>query len=321
NFRKLMMELDAVSIVIPNELPSYSLLGKLGGNPHLSQFIKTLIFNEDIIEKPLAILSRLQDFSSHNSHSNYTQNKKETSSSALITEYDKLHKIIFYCSQGKHNRRCTTHKKEECWAEKPHLRPSRQEKKEKNNPKSHLSIAQALTTIGDSTSPMCNQVIVDCGAPHHMFNSPKFFPNYFEEIGSKVSTGDLQSNLLARGIVEMQSNNSKGEILVEGGICNILMYITYDLCNALLTLVDGNLWHCRLGHPGRAVLKNLGLPVQDRSCLTCKTNKSIRLPFNRHFELVSLPLDTIHIDLVRPIAAESVSGSCFLLTIMDQATS
>ncbi|MBW0510199.1 hypothetical protein O181_049914 [Austropuccinia psidii MF-1] len=53
NFRKLMMELDAVSIVIPNELLSYLLLGKLGGNPHLSQFVETLIFNEDIIEKPL----------------------------------------------------------------------------------------------------------------------------------------------------------------------------------------------------------------------------------------------------------------------------
>ncbi|MBW0539904.1 hypothetical protein O181_079619 [Austropuccinia psidii MF-1] len=111
NCRKLMMELDAVSIVIPNELLSYSLLGKLGGNPHLSQFVETLIFNEDIIEKPLAILSRLQDFASHNSQSICTQNKKENSSSALITEYDEPHKIIFYCSQGKHNKRCTTHKK------------------------------------------------------------------------------------------------------------------------------------------------------------------------------------------------------------------
>ncbi|MBW0510197.1 hypothetical protein O181_049912 [Austropuccinia psidii MF-1] len=47
---------------------------------------------------------------------------------------------------------------------------------------------------------MRNQVIVDCGATHHMFNSPKFFPNSFEEIGSKFSTGDSQSNLLAHRI-------------------------------------------------------------------------------------------------------------------------
>ncbi|MBW0476502.1 hypothetical protein O181_016217 [Austropuccinia psidii MF-1] len=168
---------------------------------------------------------------------------------------------------------------------------------------------------------MRNQIIVDCGATHHMFNSPKFFPNSFEEIESKVSTGDLQSNLLAHGIVEMQSNNSKGEILLEGEICDRLMYITYNLPNALLTLVDENLWHFCLGHPGFAVLKNLGLPDQDCSCLTCKTNKSSRLPFNHHFEPVSLPLDTVHIDLVGPITPESVSGSCFLLTIVDQATS
>ncbi|MBW0561750.1 hypothetical protein O181_101465 [Austropuccinia psidii MF-1] len=182
---------------------------------------------------------------------------------------------------------------------------------------------------------MRNQVIVSCGATHHMFNSPKFFPNSFEEIESEVSTGDSQSNLLAHGIgnaelkcngqtlnlknclfapklkcnlismLELfkdqptikQTNNffflsSKGEILLEGEIGNRLMYITYYLPNALLTLVDGNLWHCRLGHPGRAVLKNLGLPDQDCSCLTCKTNKSSKLPLNHHFEPVSLPLDT-----------------------------
>ncbi|MBW0539903.1 hypothetical protein O181_079618 [Austropuccinia psidii MF-1] len=211
---------------------------------------------------------------------------------------------------------------------------------------------------------MRNQVIVDCGATHHMFNSPNFFPNSFEEIKSEVSTGDSQSNLLAHGIgdAELKCNgqtlklknclfvpklkcnlismlelfkdqltikrrdnsfflSSKGEILLKGEIRNRLMYITYDLPNALLTLVDGNLWHSRLGHPGRAVLKNLGLPDQDRPCLVCKTNKSSRLPFNHHFEPVSHPLDTIHIDLVGPIAPESVSGFRFLLTIVDQATS
>ncbi|MBW0461885.1 hypothetical protein O181_001600 [Austropuccinia psidii MF-1] len=54
--QKLMMELDAVSIVVPNELLSYSLLGKLRGSSNLSQFVENLIFNEEIIEKPLLIL-------------------------------------------------------------------------------------------------------------------------------------------------------------------------------------------------------------------------------------------------------------------------
>ncbi|MBW0466001.1 hypothetical protein O181_005716 [Austropuccinia psidii MF-1] len=318
NCRKFMMELEAISIAVPNEFLSYSLLGKLGGNPHLSQFVKTLIFNEDIIEKPLAILSQLQDFAIHNSHSGYTQNKKETISSALITEYDKPRKIVFYFSQGKHNIQCTTHKKEECWSETPHLRPLRQEKKQKNNPKSHLSIAQALAPIGGLIIPMRNQVIGECGATHHMFNSPKFFPNSFEEVKSKVATGDSQSNLLVHGtgnaelkcsgqilnlkkclflpklkcnIISMlelfkdqltikQTNNSfflssKGEVLLEGEIYNRLMYITYDLPNALLTFVDGKLWHCHLGHPGRAVLRNLGLPDQESSCQPVTQNRAL----------------------------------------------
>ncbi|MBW0521476.1 hypothetical protein O181_061191 [Austropuccinia psidii MF-1] len=194
------MELDAVSIVVPNRLLSYSLLGKLGGNPHLSQFVGTLTFKKDIIENPMIIFSRLQDFARHINHSNSSNTKKEHESSALIISFEEPQKIIFYCSNGKHKKRCTTHKKEDCWAENPHLRPSLQEKKRKNNPRSHLFIAQALTTIGGSMSPMRNQVIVDCGATHHIFNSPKLLPSSIKEIRSKVATGDSQSNLLALGI-------------------------------------------------------------------------------------------------------------------------
>ncbi|MBW0579608.1 hypothetical protein O181_119323, partial [Austropuccinia psidii MF-1] len=364
NCRKLMMELDAVSIVVPNELLSCSLLGKLGGNPQLSQFVETLTFNKDIIEKPMIILSRLQDFASHINHSNSSNAKKEHDSSGLIASFEEPHKIIFYCSNGKHNNRCNTHKKEDCWAENPHLRPSQQEKKCKNNSRSHISIAQALTTIGGPMSLMRNQVIFDCGATHHMFNSPNFFPNSFKNIRSEVATGDSQSNLLALGIgnAELKCKgkvlklenclfvpkpncnlismlelfkdqltiqrtdsvfclSSKGRILLKGEICDRLMYITYNSPRTLLTLVNPNLWHCRLGHPGPSVLKNLGLPNPNHSCLTCETNKSCQLPFLDHFEPVNYPLDIIHIDVVGPITPESISGSHFLLTIVDQATS
>ncbi|MBW0478454.1 hypothetical protein O181_018169 [Austropuccinia psidii MF-1] len=55
--RKPMMELEAVSIVVPPDLLSYSLLGKLGGDTNLHQFIKDLTLNEDIIKKPEKILT------------------------------------------------------------------------------------------------------------------------------------------------------------------------------------------------------------------------------------------------------------------------
>ncbi|MBW0523610.1 hypothetical protein O181_063325 [Austropuccinia psidii MF-1] len=300
NCRKLMMELDAVTIVVPNELLLYFLLGKLGGNPHLSQFVETLTFNKDIIEEPMIILSRLQDFASHINH----------------------------------NNRCTTHKKGDCCAENPQLRPSQREKKCKNNSRTHLSIAKALTAIGGPMFPMRNQVIVNCGATHHMFNSPEFFPDFFKNIRSKVAAGDSQSNLLALGIgatelkcqgkvlklenclfvpkikcnlismlelfkdqltIQKADNHfslrSEGKILLKGEICDRLMYITYDFFKTLLTFVDANLWNYHLGHPGQAVTLN---------------------------QLSTLWIP--HIDVVGPITPESVSGSCFLPTIVDQAT-
>ncbi|MBW0474223.1 hypothetical protein O181_013938 [Austropuccinia psidii MF-1] len=99
------------------------------------------------------------------------------------------------------------------------------------------------------------------------------------------------------------------------------MYITYDFPKTLLTFANANLWHHHLGHPGHSVLKNVGLPDPNHSCLTCESNKSHELPFLHHFEPVRYPLDTIHIDLVGPITPESVSGFFFLFTIVDQATS
>ncbi|MBW0483820.1 hypothetical protein O181_023535 [Austropuccinia psidii MF-1] len=85
-------------------------------------------------------------------------------------------------------------------------------KKRKNNPAAHLLIAQALTTIGGSSAPTHDQVVVDCGANCHMFNSPKFFLNMFKKIDSKVATGDSNSKLWAQGIGTVQLE-CKGQVL------------------------------------------------------------------------------------------------------------
>ncbi|MBW0526152.1 hypothetical protein O181_065867 [Austropuccinia psidii MF-1] len=106
---KLMMELDPVSIKVTNELLWYLLLGRLGGNSNLSDIVENLIFNEEIIEKPLLILSRLQYFANHNHHNS---DRNKSTSTALATLSDQPHKIVFYCGNGKHNRRCTTYKRE-----------------------------------------------------------------------------------------------------------------------------------------------------------------------------------------------------------------
>ncbi|MBW0557822.1 hypothetical protein O181_097537 [Austropuccinia psidii MF-1] len=92
----------------------------------------------------------------------------ESNSTALTTALNEPHKIIFYCANGQHNSRFTTHKKEECWAENPHLRPS-----QKDNPTAHLSVVQALMTVLEPIYPTTDQIVIDCGAMHHMFNNIK----------------------------------------------------------------------------------------------------------------------------------------------------
>ncbi|MBW0469384.1 hypothetical protein O181_009099 [Austropuccinia psidii MF-1] len=133
------MELKAVSIVVPPELLSYSLLGKLGGDTNLHQFFENLTLNRDIIEKPEKILTRLQDLA----HLNTLDCKQQSAAlTALVSSGVEPHKIIYYCAKGKHNKKCLTHRKEDCCTKDPHLRPPRREKKRQHfNPTVHFTTA------------------------------------------------------------------------------------------------------------------------------------------------------------------------------------
>ncbi|MBW0529051.1 hypothetical protein O181_068766 [Austropuccinia psidii MF-1] len=62
--RKGTMELESIKIKFPSDLLAFSLLGKLGGDQELQQFVHSLTLNEDLIERPDIILSRLQDYAS-----------------------------------------------------------------------------------------------------------------------------------------------------------------------------------------------------------------------------------------------------------------
>ncbi|MBW0467998.1 hypothetical protein O181_007713 [Austropuccinia psidii MF-1] len=55
--RKFLLELKSVSIKMPSEILSYIILGKLAGDPELSQVMELLTLNKEIIEKPNQILS------------------------------------------------------------------------------------------------------------------------------------------------------------------------------------------------------------------------------------------------------------------------
>ncbi|MBW0491464.1 hypothetical protein O181_031179 [Austropuccinia psidii MF-1] len=67
---------------------------------------------------------------------------------------------------------------------------------------------------------------------------------------------------------------SQGKEILRGTIINKLMISTYSVPTSLLTSSDKNPWHNRLGHPGPAVLKLLGIEVDKNNFLICKTSKS-----------------------------------------------
>ncbi|MBW0514348.1 hypothetical protein O181_054063 [Austropuccinia psidii MF-1] len=326
---------------------------KARGDTNLHQFIKNLTLNEDIIEKPEKILTRLQDLA----HLNTLDCKQRLAAlTALVSSGVEPHKIIYYCAKGKHNKKFSTHRKEDFWTKNPHLRPPRREKKLRHfNPTAHFTIAQALITHLDQ------YLIIDCRATHHMFNDLKPFTSSLKTTNIRVATGDANSDLTALGIgtLKILRNNKtltlenclyvprlkcnlisllelfekeltvkqeedtftlilQGKEILNGKIINKLMISSYTIPTTLLTGPNSIPWHKRLGHPSLAVLKLLGIEADKKDCLICETRKSHKLPFEHHFEQAFYPLDCVHMDVVGPVTPPSVSGNCYFLTIVNQ---
>ncbi|MBW0478834.1 hypothetical protein O181_018549, partial [Austropuccinia psidii MF-1] len=360
NTRTFLHELESVSIKVPSEILSYIILGKLAGNTTLSQVVELLTLNDDLIGKPNQVLSCLQEYV--HLQTSKPANNHSIASALVSSTQNHPYKIMYYCANGKHNPKCTTHKKEECYAENPHLRPPRRENKRKATGEAlaHLATATALITNAN----ILQELVIDCGATHHMFYSRSIFSSVSEVSRFSVSTGDSASNLYAEGIrtVNILVNNrlltltnclfvpklncnlvsllqlfkhkititranknftleTTENLLLQGEVINNLMKITFTSPTSFVTTVVDDLWHRRLGHPGKLLVKSMGLPSSDQLCRICELNKATHIPFKSHFEDATLPLDCIHVDLVGPITPPSISGAHYFLTIVDQATS
>ncbi|MBW0541852.1 hypothetical protein O181_081567 [Austropuccinia psidii MF-1] len=157
--QKFLLELDSVSVKMPSEILLYIILGKLAGDPKLNQVVELLTLNEEIIEKPDQIFSRLQEYANHCQTKDACSTTPASASALVSSTSNEPYRIVYYCSNGKHNPKCVTHKKEECFAENPHLRPQRQNNKRKNlnsHPEAHISTAQALFTNANQRLPPGN---------------------------------------------------------------------------------------------------------------------------------------------------------------------
>ncbi|MBW0548016.1 hypothetical protein O181_087731 [Austropuccinia psidii MF-1] len=333
NSRILMMSLETVNINIPAECHSFTLLGKLSGDPKIHQFVEVLSLNEELIQQPELVLERLQEF--HDNSKTQLPNQAPAPI-ALVSESAHPYKITYYCTNGKHNPMCTTHTKESCFAENPHLRPPYRSNKRKNrpyqSPTAHLSTAQVLMT-GKGIATHSQELIIDCGATHHMFNSRTLFSSFVETSPIGVYTGDSSSSLKSKGsgtvdiLINNQTFSLKDCLLVPNLNCNLirkvvnnLMKVEYTIPAALTTVTVIEPWHQRLGHPGNQAIKSMGLPVQSVPCSICDLNKIHRKPFNHHFEWENKPLDCVHIDLHKSEALRKfVIVKTYMETLHDRS--
>ncbi|MBW0466000.1 hypothetical protein O181_005715 [Austropuccinia psidii MF-1] len=157
NCHKMIIKLEVVNIVIPKDLFSFSLSGKLADNSDLHQF------NEDILKKPEEMLVCFQD-----SVFLPRKNRKTPNPSALVSATEEPYKMIYYFKNGRHNNKLTTHKKDECWVENPHIRPTRNDKKRKFKKNStHISIAESLINTIHNVKLERSQLILYYSATLH----------------------------------------------------------------------------------------------------------------------------------------------------------
>ena len=90
------------------------------------------------------------------------------------------------------------------------------------------------------------------------------------------------------------------------------------------SLVDGNIWHQRLGHPSLVKMQHIpGISLPKSSldhCRVCHMAKQKNLPFTSHNNLSDSPFDLIHLDTWGPFSVESIDGYRYFLTIVDDCT-
>jgi len=87
------------------------------------------------------------------------------------------------------------------------------------------------------------------------------------------------------------------------------------------------LWHARLGHPGKHMAARLNTMVEDLGtqsfcppfCNACTKGKMTRNPSTEHMKRVTQKLECVHMDLMGPVKG-SLQGKRYMLTITDQFT-
>ncbi|MBW0525186.1 hypothetical protein O181_064901 [Austropuccinia psidii MF-1] len=117
--RRFLLDLQSVSVKLPPEILSYIILGKMGNNSSLTQAMEMITLNDSLLENHNQVLLRLQEYTNHQAAKTIAKDTPPVS--ALISSSEHQFKITHFYSNGTQNPKCTTHRKEDCYGDKPHL--------------------------------------------------------------------------------------------------------------------------------------------------------------------------------------------------------
>ncbi|GJP35102.1 hypothetical protein CLOM_g19620 [Closterium sp. NIES-68] len=129
------------------------------------------------------------------------------------------------------------------------------------------------------------------------------------------------------GVKKVQQQQTHGEVLA-----GVDASAAWAKASSKSGEADWETWHERLCHVNFSMLQKLvkdgslkGLEVKGgvkeiRSCPTCLETKFSKFPFNSTTGPAKTPLALVHMDVVGPTRAPSLSGSRYFLTIVDDHT-
>ncbi|KAK3930023.1 Copia protein [Frankliniella fusca] len=109
----------------------------------------------------------------------------------------------------------------------------------------------------------------------------------------------------------------------------MIMYVDVESANNSVSMSsEADLWHRRLGHPGKSYLKQVCKMVDgvgnigdgNGLCEICVEGKQVKLPFHGTRERATRPLERVHSDLCGPIAPTAYNGVRYFLTFLDDFT-
>ena len=133
--------------------------------------------------------------------------------------------------------------------------------------------------------------------------------------------GDGNSLSIAKdGRTVVSACKSRGVFLVDGAIQPV---------QAVAYAVTSEVWHKRLGHVSDGIMSRMvkeqlatgldvnGSMVLSDKCDACFEGKQARLPFEQSASKSSRPLELVHSDVMGKFQVESVGGSFYALTVLD----